>query len=349
MKLLIFTQKVDRNDSVLGFFHKWIEEFAENCERVTVICLQKGDYSLPDNVRVLSLGKEGGTSKLKFLFNFYRFIWRERDNYDRVFVHMNPEYVILGGLFWKMLGRKSGLWYVHRQINLKLTVASLLCDVIFSTSPQGFRLASKKALFLGHGIDIEKFKCEVKKEKGDIFKIISVGRITKIKNLDILIEAISILKKKYAFNVEAKIIGEPVVTQDYDYLRRLRRIVDQEGLGDSVIFSGPIDYQKIVREYCLCDLTVNLCPTGGVDKAVLESMACGIPIVLTNESFRPYLGNFAENFIVPYQDPQALADRIYSLKKLGIGREVSEFLRGQIIKQHTIEALVKKIVSNLSR
>ena len=58
MKLLITTQTVNINDPVLGFFHRWLKEFAENCEQVTVICLQVGEYQLPPNVKVISLGKE---------------------------------------------------------------------------------------------------------------------------------------------------------------------------------------------------------------------------------------------------------------------------------------------------
>ena len=58
MKILICTQKVDLNDDILGFFHSWIAEFAKQCEKVTVICLYKGEYDLPGNVKVLSLGKE---------------------------------------------------------------------------------------------------------------------------------------------------------------------------------------------------------------------------------------------------------------------------------------------------
>lgn len=58
MRLLIVTQKVDRDDDLLGFFHQWICEFAKHCDFVTVICLEKGEYALPANVRILSLGKE---------------------------------------------------------------------------------------------------------------------------------------------------------------------------------------------------------------------------------------------------------------------------------------------------
>ena len=156
MKLLIITQKVNREDSVLGFFHSWIREFATHFEKVTVICLEKGTYDLPQNVAVLSLGKEGQRSKVKgqriisrmeYSFRFLRYILGKRKEYDVVFVHMNPEYVVLGGLLWRALGKRIGLWYVHRQTNLKLTIAGRLAQVIFSTTPEAFRLKSNKVHF----------------------------------------------------------------------------------------------------------------------------------------------------------------------------------------------------------
>src|SRR3989344_3937656 len=98
MKILIVTQKVDKNDPVLGFFHRWIEEFAKHYESLVVICLEKGEYHLPQNVKILSLGKEERISKVRYIVHFYKYIWQERKNYDAVFVHMNQEYIILG---WK--------------------------------------------------------------------------------------------------------------------------------------------------------------------------------------------------------------------------------------------------------
>ena len=58
MKLLIITQKIDKNDDLLGIYHKWVKKIAAKCESVRVICLYKGEYDLPDNVKVFSLGKE---------------------------------------------------------------------------------------------------------------------------------------------------------------------------------------------------------------------------------------------------------------------------------------------------
>ena len=67
MKLLILTQKVDKEDPVSGFFHGWILELSKRFEKVSVICLEKGNFNLPKNVEVFSLGKESGRSRIKYV------------------------------------------------------------------------------------------------------------------------------------------------------------------------------------------------------------------------------------------------------------------------------------------
>ena len=178
MKLLIITQKVDSNDDVLGFMHGWIAEFAKQCISVTVICLQAGEHYLPDKVKVLSLGKESGRSKIKYLWRFYKYIWREWHNYEAVFVHMNEMYVILGWLGWKLWHKKISLWYAHGHVSLSLKIAAKLADIIFTSTQSGFRLPSKKVHVIGQGIDTNIF--QIKNDAlcvNDKFKIITVGRI----------------------------------------------------------------------------------------------------------------------------------------------------------------------------
>src|SRR6185295_8452864 len=98
MKLLIVTQVVDSEDPILGFFHRWLEEFATQAEHIEVICLKEGKHALPRNVRVHTLGKPA--NRILYIARFGWYIWTLRSQYDRVLVHMNPEYVILGGLDW---------------------------------------------------------------------------------------------------------------------------------------------------------------------------------------------------------------------------------------------------------
>src|SRR3972149_3520538 len=99
MRLLIVTQVVDTNDSDLGFFHRWIEEFAKHCESIVVICLKEGQHRLPPTVAVYSLGKGKTASgfqlpagrRFRYTIRFFTLLWRLRNSYDAVFVHMNPE------------------------------------------------------------------------------------------------------------------------------------------------------------------------------------------------------------------------------------------------------------------
>ena len=57
-KVLMTTEKLDINDSIFAFSHLWIKTIAEQVEQLTIIALSVGEYDLPKNVTVYSLGKE---------------------------------------------------------------------------------------------------------------------------------------------------------------------------------------------------------------------------------------------------------------------------------------------------
>lgn len=351
MKLLIVTQKVDINDDVLGFFHRWIEEFARHCEKVTVICLQKGEYKLPENVRVLSLGKENFTDfknfrpyrlfqKLGYILNFYKHIWQERKNYDAVFVHMNSIYVVLGGLFWKILGNKIALWYTHKAVNLKLRLAEKLVDKIFTASKESFRLPSEKVEISGHGIDISKFesgKRKVESDKKDKFKIITAGRIAEVKNLHFLAEAADILKNK-SFNFSVKIAGAPVLESDKIYFEKIKNLIQEKKLNDIIEFVGSIPNKDIGEFYQNGDLFVNFSDTGSIDKAILEAMACGLQILTSNEAFKNIVPS--ENFTA--KNAEKIAQKIIYL--FNINNESNNILRNFVVENHILDSLVNKII-----
>src|SRR3989344_2086341 len=183
MKLFIVTQIVDLHDANLGFFHRWVQEFAKKCETVTVVAQYVGTYNLLPNVRVISLGKEQGLSKLRQLFNFYRVLWREVRHADVVFVHMIPLWVVLGAPLYKIFNKKVYLWYVHKSVTLLLRIAERLVIKIFTASRESFRLPSKKVVIVGHGIDIEYFMPHPELREDSVFRILTVGRITKSKRI----------------------------------------------------------------------------------------------------------------------------------------------------------------------
>ncbi|MCI0542461.1 glycosyltransferase [bacterium] len=349
-RMLIVTQKVDRKDDVLGFFYRWIEEFAKQCEKVTVICLEKGESDLPGNVRVLSLGKESGVSRVKYIFNFYKYIWRERKNYDAVFVHMNPIYVVLGGIFWKLLGKKIAMWYMHRHVDWKLRVAEKFCDLIFTGSEAGFRLPTGKLSVLTHGVDVTRFKNPHPKDfigkDGKRIEMVSVGRITPIKNLDTLIEACAILKAEGA-DFRVRLIGAPTIPSDQNYLEKITSLIKEKKLEDEVRFEGSIPNIDIAPYYWESDFSINLCPTGGLDKAVIESMAARTIPIVSNKAFETYFGDYAKRLIFKERDPEDLASKMRALIHSSDREKISAYLESRAQEFDTV-GLIGKISSRLA-
>ena len=283
MKLLIITQVVDERNPVLGFFVRWITEFAKQCEHVEVICLWEGRHRLPENVKVHSLGKERGVSRVKYILNFYRYIWKLRRSYDFVFVHMNVEYVVLGGIFWRLLGKKVGLWYLHKSVTLRLRAAVLLAHYVFTGSQQSLRLRTIKKHIMGQGIDMELFSTLPRKVP-EVFTALFVGRLSPIKSVETLIEAAALLRKR-GLRIRIEIVGGAESSSQRQYEEKLKKLVQEEKLQDSVHFAGAIPNTEVPLYLSQASVFVNPSRNGSLDKAGIEPMAAGLPVVSCNESF----------------------------------------------------------------
>ena len=274
MKLLITTQVVDKNHPVLGFFHRWVEEFAVHCEHVHVICLQKGVFDLPANVTVHSLGKEEGVSRATYLFRFYKKIWTLRHEYDSVFVHMNQVYVLLGAPLWRPLGKRIRLWYMHGVIPFSLRVAELCTHKIYTGSPESFRLKSSKVTVTGHGIDTTRFAPQDVPKSIDL---ITVGRITPSKNLLAFIEVLNEIN--HAYSVTLTIVGVAVTSGERAYEEVLKKKIVDGGLQDVIYLKGKITQTDLPNVLNQAKVFVTTAQNGSLDKAVLEAMSCGLPVI----------------------------------------------------------------------
>ncbi|MEK7613562.1 MAG: glycosyltransferase family 4 protein [Patescibacteria group bacterium] len=284
MKLLIITQAVDRNHPILGFFHRWIEEFAKHAEHIHVIALQVGEYNLPKNVTVHSLGKiknqkSNIKDKIRFIFNFLHLTFILRKQYDSVFVHMNPEYIVLAGWVWRLTGKKIGLWYNHSVGSFWLRIAQPFTSVVFHTSPYAYTARYKNARRMPAGIDTTVFKPhpEIKKIPKSIY---FQGRIAPAKRVHIILEAFA---KLHALG-EAKVLTL-VGPEDEEYTKPLREKYASLIRSGAVVFKGSVPHSETPVLYAAHEVSVNLTDDGNYDKTVLESIACGIPCIVSSAAF----------------------------------------------------------------
>jgi glycosyltransferase involved in cell wall biosynthesis len=78
-----------------------------------------------------------------------------------------------------------------------------------------------------------------------------------------------------------------------------------------------------------------------MDKAVLESLAAGLPVVVLNRTFSDLLGNKKE-FLLEAADPAELAAKILAAKSRLADLEAIQI---NIKNNYSLEALVGRIVS----
>ena len=345
MKLLICTQIIDKNDSNLGFFHRWVEEFAAQCEFVTVVCLKRGEYNFPSNVRVLSLGKEEGSGKIARIMRFYSYIIESRKNYDAVFVHMNSEYIVLGGWLWHRWGKKVGLWYAHKSVTQVLRFALKFTDAVFTSSVTGFRTPHANIFVVGQGIDTEQFKPDIREASIET-RFITTGRLAASKRLVEMLEMFDVLHARgvlFTFTV----VGEATNPEEEKYAAKLKQEIAKRPYHAKVIMRGGIMHDNLPSVLNLHDIFLNFGGTGSMDKAVLEALATGVPVLSTNEAYKALLQPF--DLFVPSVHPTLIAE---ALQKF-IGKSdkeksaISATLRNKVVAEHSIEKLIPKILSHL--
>jgi glycosyltransferase involved in cell wall biosynthesis len=348
MRLLIITQTVDQHDTVLGFFHRWLVEFAKLCDEVTVIALGVGEYDLPPNVTVVSLGKEKGQSRLKYVLNLNYYLRQHGKEVDAVLIHMNPIYLVLFGWWFKWKKIVVGLWYTHRQVDLKLRLAVPFCDHVFTAAPESFNLETEKLHVVGHGIETGKFVCAFRADPQKEVIITHIGRLTPIKNCDTLIDAAAILKTRLRQPFKVRFIGAPAVASDVLYAEQLHHQVDRLLLSNIVEFVGNIKNTELPQHICGSTITVNLTPTGGIDKSVLESMSSGRPVLVSNTAFAPVFGQYAPDLVFEYRNAADLSAKIEKLITGGKYEAIATSLHETAVKYYDVSMIVKTIVDYLN-
>jgi glycosyltransferase involved in cell wall biosynthesis len=346
MKLLVVTQKVDKNDPVLGFFHNWLFKLAPKFERISAICLQEGVSDLPKNVKIFSLGKESlakslelgawSWQKIKYVWNFYKYIWQFRSEYDAVFVHMNQEYILLGGLFWKLSGKKIYFWRNHPKGSWLTEIAVWFSERVFCTSTHSFTAKFKKTEILPAGIDTDLFFID---NKVPVLpnSILSLGRISPIKNIDKIVELAFALDKE-GVDFVLDIVGDPVNPEDCQYLEKLvarSKILNDKG---KINFISAVSQEGAALMFKSHEIFLNLTPSGSMDKTILEAAASGSIPIVTNKFFS---GIFEEKMITSGEPADLLSKIVYWLKIDPVSRRnTSTKMIDYVIEQHSLSALI---------
>lgn len=350
MNLLMFNLAVDEKHVTLAFGLRWIEALAECFDHIDIVTMTAGHYRLPDNVAVWSLGRERGYPKWLRVLRFYWLIWhilRQR-RIHVAFTHMVPLFAIL---FWpvgRFTGQRNVLWYAHGSTPITLKIAHRLVDHVVSSTPEGFRLLSDKVSFIGQGIDVTRYRL-APRTPAPTFRILTVGRLAPSKGLDLLIDALSVWRP--AINWHLILVGDGTSAQEMDYAAALRqRAMDVLG-APRVTFTGRLDADAIATLMSQADVFVNMSQTGSLDKAIIEAMASGCPVVSSNDAFRAiaYASGFPRCAIDHTAEALLVAlDWLIDMDVTGretLGRQQALVAR----RDHSLDGLIRRLHATLVR
>ncbi len=388
-RLLLFNLMTDERDPVLGFASAWIRRLAAQCERVDVLTMYRGEYDLPSNVRVFSAGRERGLSKVARVAGFYRHLLRllAARPYDACFAHMMPLFAGLAGPLLTARGIRTVLWYTHRQRSMQLRLGLAISWRVVSADASSFPYQTDKLRVIGHGIDTafyaplphpnslpagsvpaglrprdparrqdEERTSALALEQGAPFPpsggragagrqlVVQVGRLAAIKHQATTIAAVAGTDARLA------LIGGVQAGYRSDYERRLVNLARELGLEERCSFMGDQPAAEVRDWYRRATVAVNMSPVGLFDKAALESMACGVPTVVSNPAFAPLLGNYADLLLTAGpEDVAGLRGRLERLFALSDQEraEIGRQLREGVMRGHSLASLTRRLLAVL--
>ncbi len=341
--ILICTQIIDRPDPILGFFCQWALLLSKKFDRMHIICLKEGTHDFPPNISVHSLGKETAKKnnfpqKIRYAIRFYYQAWRLRKEYDVVFVHMNEEYALLGGILWLLLGKKVFMWRNHYKGTFLTDLASLFCHKIFCTSRFSYTARYKKTILMPVGVDEDSYKLDetIPRVPRSIF---SLGRISKSKRLHLLIEALAkIAQQKIEFT--ATLVGGAIDSEP-GYPSQLLELAKSLKIADRLTFTGAVPNTETYRYYRSGDIYVNCSPSGMLDKTIFKAVGCGCLVIVSSRDFAELAG---PDYIFADNDSNDLAQKL--AKFLALSPEERDHLTkilSEKIKRHSLKALIERL------
>jgi glycosyltransferase involved in cell wall biosynthesis len=148
-----------------------------------------------------------------------------------------------------------------------------------------------------YGVDLDRFKPPVAPPNNRKLELLFVGRINQRKGIKYLLEALRLMDSS---QVHLTICGRIV-----DDLALFKPYADQITIRPSVATSD------LIQAYQTSDLFVFPSVAEGFAQVLLESLACGLPILSTTHTAAPDLiQNGLQGFVIEPRRPDLLAERI---------------------------------------
>ncbi len=222
-----------------------------------------------------------------------------------------------------------------------------LCRCVIGNSPTVIEHLRRRAhvpasrlVMVPGGVDARRFADAAPLERkaigvpSDAKLLLWVGRFDPVKGLDVLVRSVAKLDDPSV---------HLVLRGDGAHEPKIRRQIDEEGLGDRVRILGRRD--DVPNLYAAADAFVFPSRTEGLPNALLEAMAAGLPVVTTNvPGCRDLITEEVTGLLVPYGDADLLANRIRRvLDDPALAERLGQAAREHVSEHFGLQATVRRL------
>jgi glycosyltransferase involved in cell wall biosynthesis len=344
------------------------QELVRRGHQVTVVCPRSGRLSSEtiQGVRVVRLCRieRWPVTRISYFARLFPWLLRHVGKFDLVHVHLaniQADLAVFAARRWRRptylklacggpvgeVQRLSGVarftrWYGYRHADRIQALSSEIVDELV-----GIGVAEDRIVQIPNGIDMEEFapvddrrRRELRAKlnlPADQVTALFVGRLVDYKGIDDLLAAWPQVRQEDATLVVVGATGEAVTAPAGVIVR---------------------DWVQSPREYMqAADVFVHPSHADGMSNAVLEAMACGLPLVATKHgATHGLVEDGREALLVPARNPNALAAALRRLlreptlrrKLAAVARQsAGRFGLAQVVD--SIESQHEELVNNHSR
>ncbi|QOY61977.1 glycosyltransferase [Lysobacter sp. H21R4] len=239
--------------------------------------------------------------------------------------------------------KTARLRWVSRFLNHRFNRVVAPSQQILAALRDSEDIAPGRMVWIPNGVDTERFRPAADSDRAAVRASLGLGpetvafgclaRLTEVKCHADLVQAFAVLRESVP-DVRLVLLGGGPLQRD------IAAQVAELGLDGCVSFLG--DRPDVEQLLPALDVSVLASSTEGMSNAILESMACGLPMIATSVGGNIQLvQDQASGLLVPPRDPAALAAAMLVLARSAATRlQMGACARRRVEREFSLDAMV---------